>query len=167
MKNIRVLSIFVFLFIGTRLLSGCECGFEKIIYSHVGHSDKPIWTMQLSYLSFDDNYSEGNEFYWKGLSSKDSMQSVICVQIEYNTFFDLANKITDSGFRIYNTLCSRQYGNFCVTIIQNNCIHEYFLSRDEFLESVNEQLIILNKDKNAERAVNYLNNLKKRLSYNY
>lgn len=162
----KSLYIFFIIFITiciSQVSMACSSKYEKIIYSHVGHNDKTLWPIQLSYLSFGDLYSKDNHFFWYGLSALDSIQPVNCFQINENSFQELKRIILESDYRAFNSLSSRAYGNFCISIIQNNKINRFFLSRDELLELIEKQLIIIENDKNGKEPYGYFQELKETL----
>ena len=142
---------------------------DKIIISHIGMEDKPLWTVQISYKPFGDIFNkETKHLFYYGTTYRDSIKWVIlsCDSLDLKSYeriksltIDYPNKYTERSSLPGNF----EYGDYCISIVEKGVITRYYFTRIDAIKLLDEYIYILVKDPKAEDVERYLETLAKRL----
>ncbi len=142
---------------------------DKIIISHIGMEDKPLWTVQISYKPFGDIFNkETKHLFYYGTTYRDSIKGVIisCDSLDLKSYeriksftINYPNKYTERS----SLPGDFEYGDYCISIVEKGNIKKLYFSRLNAIKLLDEYIYILIKDPNAEYVVRRLEANCKRL----
>lgn len=141
---------------------------DKIVYSHIGLQNKPVWATQISYYDLGSYYIPGtrtkNDVFYHGLRAFDTIMRVVqTYKINKECYDDLKKSIesysdkVDSPDSLENR---RQFGTMCVTIVEKGEITRWYFSRDNVISLFDIQTHILDDDTTAFKAGEQLKHLR-------
>ena len=110
---------------------------DKIIYSHIGMQDQPVWATQISYSDLGSYTVPGtdstNKVFYYGLRWMDSiMGPVFSYKLNKNCYDEIKKSIEQYPEKVLSAdslLNPFQFGTMCVTIIENGKITRWYFKR--------------------------------------
>ena len=141
---------------------------DKIVYSHIGNQDKPVWATQISYYDLGSYYIPGtrtkNDVFYHGLMWFDSiMGPVHTYKIDKYSYDKIKKSIEIFPDKVASpdSLDNRhQFGTMCVSIVEKGKITRWYFSRDNVISLFDIQTHILDDDTTAFKASEQLKHLR-------
>ncbi len=161
--------IFSFLLINLCYSEEMMKSIDKIIYSHIGIQNKPVWATQISYRDLGGykipNTDMTNEVFYYGLRWRDSvMGPVHTYTINKNCYDQIKQSVEtypEKKLSIDSLLNYYQFGTMCISIVENGKISRWYFSKDNIIKLFETQVLILESDSTAREFNNQINSLKK------
>ena len=141
---------------------------DKIIYSHIGIQDKPVWATQISYSDLGSYKVPGtdstNKVFYYGLRWRDSiMGPVFSYKINKNCYDEIKKSIEEYPQKVLSSdslLNSNQFGTMCVSIIENGKITRWYFKRYYIIKLFDIQMLILETDSSASEFYDRIKSLR-------
>lgn len=141
---------------------------DKIIYSHIGMQDHPVWATQISYRDLGSYTVPGtnstNKVFYYGLRWRDSiMGPVFSYKINKNCYDEFKKSIEEYPQKVLSSdslLNSNQFGTMCVSIIENGKITRWYFKRYYIIKLFDVQMPILEADSSASEFYDRIKSLR-------
>lgn len=141
---------------------------DKIVYSHRGNQDKPVWATQMSYYNLgsytNPETKKTNDVFYYGLMWFDSiMGPVYTYKIDKCSYSKIKKSIESYSNKVDSpdSLENRhQFGTMCVSIVEKGEIKRFYFSKKDIIKLFEIQIPILENDTTATEVRNRLKYLR-------
>lgn len=141
---------------------------DKIVYSHRGNQDKPVWATQMSYYNLgsytNPETKKTNDVFYYGLMWFDSiMGPVYTYKIDKCSYSKIKKSIESYSDKVDSpdSLENRhQFGTMCVSIVEKGEIKRWYFSKKDIIKLFDIQIPILENDTTATEVRNRLKYLR-------